>query len=106
MTSHGSGLLADPRLNVRCRYRDQLAEDSAGLTLAALAAHAVGPVTQLVAIPVLIIANAYRRLNLRNADCGASFVRACPRSSQDLDDLRTRLPRRRSPLRWPQPGLR
>ena len=33
-----------------------------------------GPgVLVLTAIPVLIIANAYRRLNLWNANCGASF---------------------------------
>lgn len=82
MTSHGSGLLADPRLNVRCRYRDQLAEVSVGLTLAALAAHAVRPVIQLTAIPVLIIAQrlpsaepAERRLR-RLLRAGLSAVRA------------------------------
>jgi amino acid transporter len=49
---------------------------SVGLTLAALAAataYAVGPIILLTAIPMLIIANAYRRLNLWNANCGASF---------------------------------
>jgi amino acid transporter len=49
---------------------------STGLTLATLAAvsaYAVGPVIILTAIPMLIIANAYRRLNLWNANCGASF---------------------------------
>ena len=49
---------------------------SVGLTLATLAAataYAVGPVILLTAIPMLIIANAYRRLNLWNANCGASF---------------------------------
>jgi len=49
---------------------------SVGLTLAALAAasaYAGGPVLVLTAIPMLIIANAYRRLNLWNANCGASF---------------------------------
>ena len=49
---------------------------SVGLTLAALAATAAygsGPVILLCAIPMLIIANAYRRLNLWNANCGASF---------------------------------
>ena len=49
---------------------------SVGLTvagLAATAAYAVGPVIVLTAIPMLIIANAYRRLNLWNANCGASF---------------------------------
>ena len=42
-------------------------------TLAATAAYAVGPVILLTAVPMLIIANAYRRLNLWNANCGASF---------------------------------
>jgi len=49
---------------------------SVGLTLAPLAlaaAYAVGPIIILTAIPMLIIANAYRRLNLWNANCGASF---------------------------------
>ena len=47
-----------------------------GLTLAALAATAAyggGPVILLCAAPMLVIANAYRRLNLWNANCGASF---------------------------------
>jgi amino acid transporter len=47
-----------------------------GLTLALLAAttsYAVGPVILLTAVPMVIIANAYRRLNLWNANCGASF---------------------------------
>jgi amino acid transporter len=42
-------------------------------TLAATAAYAVGPVILLTAVPMLVIANAYRRLNLWNANCGASF---------------------------------
>jgi amino acid transporter len=49
---------------------------SVGLTLAALAAataYGGGPVIILTAIPMLIIANAYRRLNMWNANCGASF---------------------------------
>ena len=49
---------------------------STGLTLAALAAAAAygsGPVIVLTAVPMLIIANAYRRLNMWNANCGASF---------------------------------
>ncbi len=49
---------------------------SVGLTLAALAATAAyggGPIIVLCGIPMLIIANAYRRLNLWNANCGASF---------------------------------
>ncbi|MGH3272895.1 MAG: APC family permease [Streptosporangiaceae bacterium] len=49
---------------------------STGITLAALAAataYGSGPVIVLTAIPMLIIANAYRQLNLWNANCGASF---------------------------------
>ncbi len=49
---------------------------SVGLTLAALAAAAAygsGPVLVVTAIPMLVIANAYRRLNMWNANCGASF---------------------------------
>jgi len=49
---------------------------SIGLTLAGLAAatsYAVGPIILLTAVPMIIIANAYRRLNLWNANCGASF---------------------------------
>ena len=49
---------------------------SVGLTLAALAAvSAYGsvPIIIVTAIPMLIIANAYRRLNLWNANRGASF---------------------------------
>jgi len=47
-----------------------------GLSLAALAitcAYGSGPILLLTAIPMLIIANAYRRLNLWNANCGATF---------------------------------
>src|SRR5215475_12965629 len=47
-----------------------------GLSLAALAAataYGSGPILLLTAIPMLIIANSYRRLNLWNANCGASF---------------------------------
>ena len=49
---------------------------SIGLTIAALAAataYGSGPVIILTAIPMLIIANAYRRLNMWNANCGAWF---------------------------------
>ena len=49
---------------------------SIGLTLAALvaaSAYAVGPTILLTAIPMIVIANAYRRLNLWQANCGASF---------------------------------
>jgi amino acid transporter len=47
-----------------------------GLTFAGLAAttaYGAGPVLLLTAIPMLIIANAYRRLNLWKANTGASF---------------------------------
>ena len=49
---------------------------SVGLTLAALVAataYGSGPVILLTALPMLVIANAYRRLNMWNANCGASF---------------------------------
>ncbi len=47
-----------------------------GLSIAALAAataYGAGAILLLTAIPMLIIANAYRRLNLWNANCGATF---------------------------------
>jgi amino acid transporter len=47
-----------------------------GLTLATLVgttSYAVVPIVLITAIPMVIIANAYRRLNLWNANCGASF---------------------------------
>jgi amino acid transporter len=49
---------------------------SAGLTLAGLAAataYASGPTLILMALPMIVIANCYRRLNLWNANCGAAF---------------------------------
>jgi amino acid transporter len=49
---------------------------SVGLTLATLAAVAAyggAAIIVLCGIPMLIIANAYRRLNMWNANCGASF---------------------------------
>ena len=49
---------------------------SVGLTLAALAAataYGSGPIIILTAIPMLIIANAYRKLNMWKANAGASF---------------------------------
>ena len=49
---------------------------SVGLTLAVLAstsAYGSGPIILLCAIPMLIIANAYRRLNLWKPNTGASF---------------------------------
>jgi amino acid transporter len=47
-----------------------------GLSLALLvaaSAYGSGPVIIMCGIPMIIIANAYRRLNLWNANCGASF---------------------------------
>jgi amino acid transporter len=49
---------------------------SAGLilySLAAATAYASGPALILMALPMIIIANCYRRLNLWNANCGAAF---------------------------------
>jgi amino acid transporter len=49
---------------------------SVGITLAALAAataYSGGLVIVVTAVPMLVIANAYRRLNLWTANCGASF---------------------------------
>jgi amino acid transporter len=49
---------------------------SVGLSLAPIAlaaAYASAPVLILCGIPMIIIANAYRRLNQWNANCGASF---------------------------------
>jgi amino acid transporter len=49
---------------------------SAGLILAGLAlatAYASGPALILMALPMIVIANCYRRLNLWNANCGAAF---------------------------------
>src|ERR1700749_4713792 len=43
------------------------------LTLVVATGYGAGPILLLTAIPMLIIANAYRRLNLWNANCGASF---------------------------------
>src|SRR5436305_7988159 len=47
-----------------------------GLVLAGLAAataYGSGPVLLLMAVPMMVIANAYRRCNMWNANCGASF---------------------------------
>src|SRR5690348_8280322 len=49
---------------------------SLSLTLAAIAAttaYASGPVILLCALPMIVIANAYRRLNEWNANAGAGF---------------------------------
>ena len=40
---------------------------------AATTAYGSGPILLIAAVPMLIIANAYRRLNLWSANCGASF---------------------------------
>jgi amino acid transporter len=42
-------------------------------TLVVATGYGAGPILLLTAIPMLIIANAYRRLNLWNANCGATF---------------------------------
>ncbi|HWF79777.1 MAG TPA: APC family permease [Streptosporangiaceae bacterium] len=50
---------------------------SLSVTLAAIVAataYGSGPVILLCAVPMLIIANAYRRLNSWNANCGAAFT--------------------------------
>jgi amino acid transporter len=50
---------------------------SLSLTLAAIVvatAYGTGPVILLCAVPMLIVANAYRRLNAWNANCGAAFT--------------------------------
>src|ERR1700721_3032290 len=49
---------------------------SVGLTIAGLAAataYGSGAIILITVIPMVIIANAYRRLNIWNANCGASF---------------------------------
>src|SRR5215510_11665355 len=49
---------------------------TSGLTLAALAAataYGAAGMLILTAIPIMVIANAYRRLNHWNANCSASF---------------------------------
>jgi amino acid transporter len=63
---------------------------SVALTLTALVAavhYGTGPVILLTAIPMLIIANSYRRLNLWNANCGASFEWVGRSISPDLGFL-------------------
>src|SRR5216684_1152562 len=42
-------------------------------SLAFTSAYSGGLIILLTAVPMLIIANAYRRLNMWNANCGASF---------------------------------
>ena len=54
-------------------------------TVAALAvasAYGSGPVLILTALPMVVIANSYRRLNLWSANCGASFEWVGPRSTR------------------------
>src|SRR5690348_15392630 len=41
--------------------------------IAATTAYSSGIILLIAAVPMLIIANAYRRLNLWSANCGASF---------------------------------
>ncbi len=63
---------------------------SVGLTLAALAAataYSSGLIVVLTAIPMLVIANAYRKLNVWNANCGASFEWVGRSISPDLGFL-------------------
>src|SRR6201987_2257107 len=63
---------------------------SVGLTRAALAAataYSSGLIIILTAIPMIIIANAYRKLNLWNANCGASFEWVGRSISPDLGFL-------------------
>src|SRR5437588_13075669 len=63
---------------------------SVGLTLAALAAataYGSGPVIILTALPMIIIANCYRRLNLWHANCGAAFESGVRAISPNLDLL-------------------
>jgi amino acid transporter len=63
---------------------------SVGLTLAALAAataYSSGLIVIITAIPMLVIANAYRKLNLWNANCGASFEWVGRSISPDLGFL-------------------
>ncbi len=84
-TAEGTGLAPAPRLEPNAIG---VAQDTVigmassapaatiGLSLAALAAataYGSGPILLLTAIPMLIIANAYRRCNMWNANCGASF---------------------------------
>src|SRR3984957_15370803 len=61
-----------------------------GLSVAALAAataYASGLILVLTAIPMLIIANAYRRCNMWNANSGASFEWVGRAISPDLGFL-------------------
>lgn len=43
-------------------------------TLAAATSYGSGPIIVITAVPMLVIAYAYRRLNLWNANCGASYA--------------------------------
>src|SRR5271166_3743489 len=91
MADHSSAAVTDPPRSHAARLEPDaigVAQDTVigmassapaatvGLSLAALAvatAYGSGPILILTAIPMLIIANSYRRLNLWNANCGASF---------------------------------
>ena len=79
-TAHSGGHLEPDAINVTEDTIIGMAASapaaSVGLTLAALAgatAYGSGPIIILIAIPMLIIANAYRKLNMWNASAGASF---------------------------------
>jgi hypothetical protein len=50
-------------------------------SLAATASYGGGPLLIISAVPMLIIANAYRRLNMWNANAGASFEWLAGRST-------------------------
>jgi len=91
MADHSSAAVTDPPRSHAARLEPDaigVAQDTVigmassapaatvGLSLATLAvatAYGGGPILILTAIPMLIIANSYRRLNLWNANCGASF---------------------------------
>ena len=91
MADHSSAAVTDPPRSHAARLEPDaigVAQDTVigmassapaatvGLSLALLAvatAYGSGPILILTAIPMLIIANSYRRLNLWNANCGASF---------------------------------
>jgi amino acid transporter len=91
MADHSAAALAGPAATPAARLEPDaigVAQDtvigmassapaaSVGLTLTLLvaaSAYGSGIIILITAVPMLIIANAYRRLNLWNANCGASF---------------------------------
>ena len=73
-TNRASGVTGRSRRRISTAC--EISRASIGLSLAGLAAAAAygsGPVIIWCGIPMLVIANAYRRLNLWSANCGASF---------------------------------